>query len=250
MHAALTSPADLPFAALVELPLSSTGAAATPASVDVEAHLPLVWRVARQMARRLPSTIEAEDLVGAGTLGLIGALSRYETGRCDRFSAYAEFRIRGAILDQLREMDWMPRSLRTKRKRMEAAKAKLVQTLGRAPDASELATALGTTSDTVERIRRDVEAADVVCTDAVNNDVIIDDGGATPGSVLEDRELRARLARALDLLPERQQQVVRMYYVDQMRLREIGALLHVTESRVCQILREAVSRLRSELVDD
>ena len=250
MHAALTSVPAVPFAALVEVPFASGRAAEASASGDVEAHLPLVWRVARQMARRLPSTISAEDLVGAGTLGLIGALSRYESARCDRFSAYAEFRIRGAILDQLREMDWMPRSLRTKRKRLDAANARLVQTLGRAPDTCELANALGTTSDAVERIRRDVEAADVVCADAVNADVIVDDNGATPGSLLEDRELRARLARALDLLPERQQQVVRMYYVDQMRLREIGALLNVTESRVCQILREAVARLRAELTDD
>jgi RNA polymerase sigma factor for flagellar operon FliA len=250
MHAALTSAPSVPFVALIDAPREPLRAGEPPVSVDVEAHLPLVWRVARQMARRLPSTIAAEELVGAGTLGLIGALSRYESARCDRFSAYAEFRIRGAILDQLREMDWMPRSLRTKRKRLDAANAQLAQALGRAPDAGELATALGTTSELVERMRRDVEAADVVCTDAVNADVIVDDEGATPGSLLEDRELRARLARALDLLPERQQQVVRMYYVDQMRLREIGQLLCVTESRVCQILRDAVGRLRAELVDD
>lgn len=222
-----TPAAYLPAMQVVAAVASSLPLPVSPTSASVAEHLPLVWRVARQVARRLPSTIDAEDLVGAGTLGLIGALGRYEEARCDRFSAYAEFRIRGAILDQLREMDWMPRSLRTKRKKLDEARARLQQSLGRAPDASELAAALGTTREGVERIRRDVAFAEVVHGDAAE-DVAAD---ATPGAALEERELRARLARAMAALPERQQQVLAMYYVDQLRLREIGAPAAVTRGR-------------------
>jgi RNA polymerase sigma factor for flagellar operon FliA len=221
--------------------------AAAPSSAAIAAHLPLVWRVARQVARRLPANVDAADLVGAGTLGLIGALGRYEEARCDRFSAYAEFRIRGAILDQLREMDWLPRSLRSKRKRLDDARAQLHQRLGRAPATHELAAALGTTNEGIERMRRDLALAEVVSGDAA--EAVVDDRG-TPGTTLEDRELRARLGRALASLPARHQHVLNLYYVDEQRLREIGAELGVTESRVCQILREAVVRLRASLLDD
>lgn len=220
--------------------------AASPSPAVIAEHLPLVWRVARQVARRLPASVGAEDLVGAGTLGLIGALGRYEPARCDRFSAYAEFRIRGAILDQLRELDWLPRSLRSRRRRLDDARTRLHQSLGRAPDAGELAVALGTTREGVERLRRDVALADVLVGDAVDDAVDEDN----PDARLQDRELRARLASALLSLPPRQQHVLARYYVEHRRLREIGLELGVSESRVCQILREAVDRLRIALLDD
>jgi RNA polymerase sigma factor for flagellar operon FliA len=239
MDVTAVAPAALPS-------VRSEASALPPSPADIEAHLPLVWRVARQVARRLPAAVDAEDLVGAGTLGLIGALGRYEVARCDRFGAYAEFRIRGAILDQLRELDWMPRSLRSRRRRLDEAQSRLHQRLGRAPDAGELAQALGTTAPAVERLRRDVAVADVIVGDAVDGAVTDE----TPGDHLEERELRARLARALSSLPARQQHVLGLYYVEHRRLREIGDELGVTESRVCQILRDAVTRLRAALLDD
>ena len=210
-------------------------------------HLPLVWRVARQIARRLPANVDVAELVGAGTVGLIDAMNRYEVQRCDRFEGYAEIRIRGAILDQLREMDWMPRSARTKRKRLDATQAQLHNKLGRAPDADEVAKALGTTLAGVDRMRRDVQQADLVRN--VDADGVVD-GGVGPLGVLESRALRARLVVAIGALPVRHQQILSLYYVDDLKLREIGALLSVTESRVCQVVRDIVVRLRAAIIDD
>ena len=115
----------------------------------LEPYLPLVWKVARQVARRLPAHVEVAELIGAGTIGLVSAMERYEPALCDRFAGYAEIRIRGAIIDQLREMDWMPRSARTKRKRLDSASAQLQHSLGRSPDTSEIARAMGLSAEQV-----------------------------------------------------------------------------------------------------
>ena len=228
-------------------PLNVLAIAALGGVGDVAEHLPLVWRVARQVARRLPASIDVAELVGAGTVGLIDAMSRYEVQRCDRFVAYAEIRVRGAILDQLREMDWMPRAARTKRKRLDATQASLQGKLGRAPDVAEVADALGTTIDGVERMRREVHQADIARD--VDADTVAD-RRAGPERALEHRELRSRLIQAIGALPERHQQILSLYYVDDLKLREIGALLAVTESRVCQVLKDIVVRLRAAVTDD
>jgi len=216
----------------------------------MNAHLPLVWKVARQVARRLPSSVDVAELVGAGTIGLMDAMDRYEVQRCDRFSAYAEIRIRGAILDQLREMDWMPRAARNKRKRLEATQTSLQHKLGRAPDVSEIATALDTTIDGIEKMRSDVHAAELAKDVDVDNGDVAIDRRASPLESLADREQRARLTVAIIALPERHQQILSLYYVEDLKLREIGELLGVTESRICQVLKDVVVRLRTAVIDD
>jgi len=213
----------------------------------VESYLPLVWKVARQVASRLPSSVEVEELVGAGTVGLVDAMSRYDESRCDRFEAYAEIRVRGAILDQLREMDWVPRSARAKARRLDDEGRRLQQALGRAPDASELAEALGTTSASVERMRRDVDSAGVVRGQSLDEHA--GSREAEPEFLFEQRELRGRLTEALVQLSTRQRHLLDLYYVRQLKLREIGDTLGVSESRVCQLLKEIVARMRLSLLD-
>jgi RNA polymerase sigma factor for flagellar operon FliA len=236
--------------------IATTTSTQTPAQLArarqaaLSAQLPLVWKVARQIARRLPSSVDVAELVGAGTIGLMDAMERYEVQRCDRFGAYAEIRIRGAILDQLREMDWMPRAARTKRKRLESTASTLQHKLGRAPDASELAEALGTSVEGMEKMRRDVHAAErAKDVDVESGDVAVD-GKASPLDNIADREQRVRLTAAIAALPERHQQVLSLYYIKDLKLREVGDLLGVTESRVCQVLKDVVARLRTAVIDD
>ncbi len=224
-----------------------TVAPAAKATLKVEDHLPLVWKVARQIARRLPRSVSVDELVGAGTIGLMDALSRYQEQRCDRFAAYAEIRIRGAIIDQLREMDTAPRSTRRARRALDDADRTLRFKLGRAPDINELANALGTDAAGIEKMRRNIHSAELV------RDLDMDEQqGNQRGAdaVCVDHELRERLTVAIAALPERNQQILSLYYVDELKLREIGELLDVTESRVCQLVRETAGKLRGSLGDD
>ena len=214
----------------------------------LEPYLPLVWKVARQVARRLPAHVEVAELIGAGTIGLVSAMERYEPALCDRFAGYAEIRIRGAILDQLREMDWMPRSARTKRKRLDSASAQLQHSLGRSPDTSEIARAMGLSTEQVERMRRDVQSADVQRGVNLESNAVAGEE-STPGQSLEQRELRARLQAAIEALPRRHQELLGLYYVEQLKLREIGDIFGVTESRACQIHSQVIARLRASVLD-
>ena len=217
---------------------------------DDRAHeyLPLVRKVAERMARRLPPVVDVSDLIGAGTLGLLDAVQKYDPARCDRFAAYAEIRIRGAILDQLRTMDWMPRSVRFKGTRLDRALTKLSQALGRKPESAEMAAYLGMSDAAYEQ----------TCVDArggvFSTEDLGDEGSATladerpePHTQVAGKELRARLSRALTRLPERERQVLSLYYVEELKLKEIGEVFGVTESRVCQLHSQAVARLRGIL---
>ncbi len=231
--------------AAVTTTVATTGTVGT-RPADVASWLPLVWKVARSVARRLPSHIEVDELVGAGTIGLMDALTRYDASRCDRFAGYAEIRIRGAILDQLREADWMPRTARRAARRLDETTARVGHRLGAVPAAADVAEELGVSVADYERLRRVVHQASVV------HDVDLDlQAGASVDAVntLVVREQRDRLAAAIGALPERQQQLLSLYYVEGLKLKEIGVIVGVTESRVCQILRSIVSTLRTVVVD-
>lgn len=184
----------------------------SPERATVTQYLPLVERVARRMARRLPCNIALDDLVGAGSLGLIDAVRRFDPARATSFTAYAELRIRGAILDHLRALDWLPRGVRASVKRGESDSAVV-------------------SVDDAAGLGFDGFAA----------------SQPSPRSLVEYRQRRASLAAAIASLPERARRVLGLYYVNDLTLREIGEVLGVTESRVCQLHAEAVVHLKQTL---
>ena len=216
-------------------------------AVSAEGHLPLVRKVAKRIARRLPSVVEMDDLVGAGTIGLMDALQRFDPARAGGFPAYAEIRIRGAILDHLRAMDWLPRTLRTRTRRVDEAQRSLKSSLGRSPDTAELARHLGVS----ERAVASAGTGAVVGVDDVRADGFegFEVDGPAPGEALETRQRHQRLAQAIAQLPLRTQQILSLYYVEELTLKQIGAIFHLTESRACQLHGQAVAKLRAELVD-
>jgi RNA polymerase sigma factor for flagellar operon FliA len=194
--------------------------------------------------------VDIDDLVGAGAIGLMDAVTRFEPGRAQTFAAYAEIRIRGAILDHLRAMDWLPRSVRTKARRVDEAKRTLKNELGRTPETREVAEALGVS----ERVVASVEAGTgaVVSVEDVRSDGF--EGFLTeapaPGQALADRQRTARLAAAIARLPARIRQLLSLYYVEELTLKQIGTVFGITESRACQLHGQAVQKLKSELLDD
>lgn len=225
--------------------LATATATAAYSTINAGDHMALVQKVARKIARRLPKQVEVDDLVGAGALGLVDAARKFDASRAS-FEAYAELRIRGAILDYLRGLDWMPRTQRTRARRIDEAQRDLASTLGRAPDASELSEKTGLTEREVlsGRIVGCIVPMDQEALDQLGVD------GRLPGEPLERRELRARLSAAIERLPERTRKLLALYYVEERTLKDIGTAFGVTESRACQLHSQAISKLRAELCDD
>ncbi|HVW03387.1 MAG TPA: RNA polymerase sigma factor FliA [Vicinamibacterales bacterium] len=217
----------------------------------VMAHVDLVRSMASRLGRRLPSQVELSELVSVGVLGLIEAANRYQPSLGVPFDAFARRRIHGAMLDALRGLDWVPRSLRKLQRDVDGAMSKLRHTLGREPEAEEIAAALGVSTDDYEAKLDDLRLADLAAVQAAGTgeesagllEVAIDDEG--PYRQLERRELRARLVDALAQLPERERQILALSYEEELTLAEIGQVIGVGESRVSQLRTQAVSRLRS-----
>jgi RNA polymerase sigma factor for flagellar operon FliA len=217
----------------------------------VMAHVDLVRSMASRLGRRLPSQVELSELVSVGVLGLIEAANRYQPSLGVPFDAFARRRIHGAMLDALRGLDWVPRSLRKLQRDVDGAMARLRHTLGREPEADEIAAALGVSTDDYEAKLDDLRLADLAAVQAAGTgedsagllEVAIDDEG--PYRQLERRELRSRLVRALAQLPERERQILALSYQEELTLAEIGQVIGVGESRVSQLRTQAVSRLRS-----
>lgn len=219
---------------------------ARPEAESAAEYLPLVERVARRMVRRLPSHVRVEDLVSAGVVGLLEAMERFDPARPTEFERFAEFRIKGAILDELRRRDLMARDARVEAKAIERALEQLAAELGREPEEAELASHLGLSVDDLRQKLGRLTPVTVVSLDDLTHERL-EAVGASPFEETAKRELHEQLAVALDKLSERHQLVLQLYYVEEFTLRQVGEVLEVTESRVCQILSEATLRLRTFL---
>ena len=225
----------------------------------VVAYAPLVKYVAGRLSVGLPAHVDEADLVSYGLTGLISAIERFDPARAVKFETYAITRIRGAIIDELRTLDWVPRSVRARAREIERANQKLEASLQRAPTDDEMAAELGVTvaefNDSLVQISTStLVALDELWSthdsggDAVSLlDTIADSRAPDPEAVVNQSELRDRIADAIAALPEREKLVIALYYYENLTLREIGEVLGVTESRVSQLHTKAVLRLRSKL---
>ena len=221
---------------------------------------PLVKYVAGRVAAAMPKHVDYADLVSYGILGLIDALEKFDPAREIKFETYGVPRVRGAILDELRSIDWVPRSVRSKARALDAAFAKLEGTLGHSPSDSELAGELGMTAEDLDDILRQTSRAGLLQLD----EVLFRHGGSSghtlgetlpdqadaPGALIELEETRRQLSKAIHRLGDRERRVLTLYYYEGLNLAEIGEILGVTESRSCQIHTKAVVHLRQVLRDD
>jgi RNA polymerase sigma factor FliA len=220
-------------------------------------YVPLVKYVVGRLAISLPHFLTSEDIISYGVVGLIDAVERYEAGRNVKFSTYAISRIRGAIIDELRSLDWMPRQVRKQARDIEQAMSRLDQELGRPSTERELAGAMGLTVERLQQALFDSSASTISLNRMVDADSmdrssqvvpdIADEKALNPLDYSERMELSRALGRAIGQLTTREQQVLSLYYVEELNLREIGQVLEVSESRVCQLHTKAILRLRGML---
>jgi RNA polymerase sigma factor FliA len=228
----------------------------------VLAYAPLVKYVAGRMSSGLPSHVEESDLISYGLLGLISAIERFEPEREIKFETFAVTRIKGSIIDELRSLDWVPRSVRAKAREIEKANAKLEHELQRAPTDQEMAEAMGVSVDEFQESLVRISNSSVVALDELWTvsdasgdqvsllDTIHDPHAVDPAKEMDATEMKDRLADAIARLPEREKLVIALYYYENLTLREIGEVLGVTESRVSQLHTKAVLRLKSRLQGD
>ncbi|WP_028998250.1 RNA polymerase sigma factor FliA [Azohydromonas australica] len=220
---------------------------------------PLVRRLAHQMIAKLPANVEVSDLIQAGMIGLNDALGRFDANQCVQFETFATQRIRGAMLDELRGADWMSRGSRRQQREIEAAVHRLEHRLGRAPLESEIAVEMGLALTDYQELLGKVRGTQLLYLEDMAGsssdgeedflDRHISDAEANPMARLQDRRMREALVAAIECLPEREQYVMSMYYEHDMNLKEIAAVLGVTESRVCQLHSQSIARLRARLRD-
>ncbi|PTD97332.1 RNA polymerase sigma factor FliA [Pseudothauera lacus] len=221
----------------------------------VEGYAPLVKRIAYHLMAKLPASVEVEDLIQNGMMGLLDAINRYEDNLGAQFETYAVQRIRGAMLDGLRDNDWLPRSLRRDMRRIEGAVHALEQAHGRPPSEAELAQALDMDLAEYQRMLQDARGYQLLhfedFTNGEGEDYFERHLGVhetNPADLLEDADMRSVLVAAIGDLPEREKLVMALYYDEELNLREIGEVLGVTESRVCQLHSQAVARLRARVL--
>ena len=220
-------------------------------------YAPLIRFVAQRIASRLPSNIDIDDLISAGVIGLMDAIEKYDPSRDNKFKTYAEFRIRGAILDELRSQDWVPRSVRDKAKKIEKTFASLEQKFGRPATDKEVSAELGISMEEYYELIAKVKAVTLLSVDELTVpqqhdkknllDFLETSNTRNPFSHLKSKGLRSLLMANIEDLPEKQKLVLSLYYYEDLNLKEIGKILEVTESRVSQLHTQAVEKLRSKL---
>ncbi|MFL6017256.1 MAG: RNA polymerase sigma factor WhiG [Gaiellaceae bacterium] len=222
-------------------------------------YAPIVKYVAGRLGSGLPAHVDEGDLVSYGLLGLISAIERYEPDRDVKFETYAIARIKGSILDELRSLDWVPRSVRSRARQIERAMAELEAKLARAPTDEEIAAKVGITVDELEGSLTDISRSSIAALDELWTisgsggdqvaliDTIEDEHGPQPQTAFAQTELREIVADAITSLPEREKLVITLYYYEDLTLREIGEVLGVTESRVSQLHTKAILRLKARL---
>ncbi|KQP13760.1 RNA polymerase sigma factor FliA [Pseudorhodoferax sp. Leaf267] len=221
----------------------------------IRQYVPLVRRLAHHMIAKLPPNVELDDLIQVGMIGLSEALTRYEVAQGVQFETFATQRIRGAMIDELREGDWMSRGSRKSQKDIERALRKVEQKLGRSPRESEIAEELGMTLADYQDLLGKVRGTQLVYLEDMTgddgDDSFLDrhtgDADADPMQMLRDARLRQALVDAIKSLPEREQYIMSMYYEKDLNLKEIAAVLGITESRVCQLHSQSVARLRAKM---
>jgi RNA polymerase sigma factor FliA len=222
-------------------------------------YAPLVKYVAGRLGSGLPAHVDEGDLVSYGLLGLIGAIERYDPDRDVKFETYAIARIKGSIIDELRAMDWVPRSVRSRAREIERAIADLEAKLGRAPTDEEIAGKLGLSQEELDDSLSEISRSSIAALDELWTvqgssgdqvaliDTIEDTQGPEPQSALDQSEVKEMIADAISRLPEREKLVITLYYYEELTLREIGEVLGVTESRVSQLHTKAILRLKARL---
>lgn len=223
-------------------------------------YAPLVKTIVLRMAAKLPiHAADKEDLINVGIIGLMSALDKYDVKKNVQFETYAHFRIRGAVLDELRKRDWVPRSTRNKDSRLEEAFAVLQRRLGRAPQEEEIAEHLGLTMEEYFSYLNEVKSVSIISKEDLPPDYLDKYEGSqemqaaaergNPLQYITNQELVNGLKKAIDVLPEKEKIVLSLYYYEELTMKEIGKVLELTESRVCQIHTQATLRLRAAVKD-
>jgi RNA polymerase sigma factor for flagellar operon FliA len=234
---------------------AKSGAGSASENSLIEQYLPLVKTVVGRLAMTLPSHVNGDDLYSAGLVGLLNAVRRFDRKCGSSFENYARMRIRGAILDELRRLDWVPRSVHDKAKKVARVMQELSQSNGSIPTDVQMAKAMKLSLNDYEELLEEIRPASYVCLDSIqddgvdsagsSHDVVADESQADPGAAAATREMSRLVEERLLQLPDMQRKVLALYYLEDLRLREIAEVFGVTESRICQIHAKAILALKA-----